>query len=430
MKLASILSLFTAGLLLSLTSFAHADNWPQWRGPENDGHSKEKGLPSKFDEKTNLAWKLPLPGPGGSTPAVWGDHIFLTSADGKDLVLLCVKTDGKLLWKKTIAATQRPSVRGGEGNDASPSPSTDGKHVFVYVGTGDFACYDFDGNVIWKFNAEKRYGNFSIQHGMHVTPLLHEDRLYFALLTNGKSGHQVIAIDKATGKDVWKVERKSDAKGESREAYTSPVLWQNGKELNLVILGCDYATGHSLKDGSELWRLADLNPGGRNKTNHRIIASPVASPDLLVVPTCRGLHVVGLKPGVSGFVKTGSPAEQWRIDTGAPDVSCPLVHDGVVYLPQSDVTLLALDAKTGAKLYSAPLTKRRFRASPVYADGKVYVTGRDDGTVFVLNAGRTLEVLARNQFPDEFFTASPAIANGRIYLRGFSALYAISEGGK
>jgi outer membrane protein assembly factor BamB len=419
-----------ACLLFVIATLARADNWPQWRGPENNGHSKEKGLPITWDEKTNIAWTLPMPGPGGSTPVIWGDRIFLTSADGAELVLLCVKTDGKQLWKSRLANVGRESVRNGEGNDASPSCSTDGKHVFTFIGTYDLACFDFDGKEIWKFNIQARYGPQSIQHGMHVTPLLHEDRLYLALLANNKKKeHWVIALDKATGNEVWKVARPSDATNESREAYTSPVLWQNGKELNLVILGCDYCTGHSLKDGKELWRLGNLNPGRGNKNNHRIIASPAASSDELIVPTCRGLHVVSLKPGATGFIKAGDSFEQWRIDQGAPDVSTPLILDGLVYLPQSNANVVCVDGKTGATLYDKTLTKGRYRASPVCADGHVYVVGRDSGVTTVLQGGPKFVKLADNHLPD-YFTASPAISNGRIYLRGFKTLYAISEGGK
>jgi outer membrane protein assembly factor BamB len=417
--------IIAALVVISLVPLAHAENWPQWRGPEATGHSKETGLPVSWSATKNVAWKLDLPGPGGSTPIVWGERIFLTSADKKDLVVLCVSTAGKQLWKHTVGPINRAAVRKDEANDASCSPSTDGKNVFAYFGTGDFVALDFDGNEVWKFNAQKRYGNFSIQHGMHVTPLLHEDRLYLTLLTNG--GHWVIALDKATGKEVWKVERKTDAKDESREAYTSPCLWQNGKELNLVVLGCDYATGHRLTDGAEVWRLADLNPTASHA--HRIISSPVASPDLLVVPTARGQLVVGLKPGASGLIKAGGEAEQWRIPRGAPDVSSPLIHDGLVYLQQDRGMLICVNAKTGETVYSQRITDERYRASPVYADGKIYLTGRDSGTFSVVQAGPKFELLATNRLPD-VFPASPVISQGRIYLRGFAALYAISEGGK
>jgi outer membrane protein assembly factor BamB len=425
-KRASLLT-FLAGLLLSFTALAHADNWPQWRGPQNNGHSSEKGLPISWSETKNIAWKLDLPGIGSSTPVIWGDRIFLTAAVKNELVVLCANTDGKMLWTRTVGKTARGDIRNGEGNDASSTCSTDGKLVVAYFGSGDMACYDFDGKQIWKIDIQKRYGKFQIQHGMHITPLLHENHLYLALLHGG--GHWIIALDKTTGNEVWKAPRKTDAVGESKEAYTSPVLWQNGKELNLVILGCDYATGHSLKDGSELWRLGDLNPGGKNKSNHRIICSPVATSDQLIVPTCRGLHVVSVKQGASGFIKAGSEFEQWRISKGAPDVASPLVEDGLVYMAQDRGSVVCVDAKTGATLYDETLTSGRYRGSPVCIDGKIYLTGRDSGTVSVLKAGRKLEVLAKNTLPDEF-TASPAVSQGRIYLRGFKTLYAISEGGK
>ncbi len=407
---------------------AFADNWPSWRGPTSDGVSTEKGLPTTWSEKQNIAWKLELPGIGSSTPAVWNDRMFLTSSEGKDLVLLCVGTNGKLLWKEKIAASLRGISRKDEGNEASPSAATDGKHVFVHVGTGDLACFDFDGKQLWSFNLQKQYGKFSIQHGMHVTPVLHEDRLFVALITNG--GHWVLAFDKATGKELWKHQRDSDASGESREAYTTPVLWKNGDDMNLVVLGADYATGHSLKDGGELWRLGDLNPKSNYSSALRIIASPVASNNELVVPTARGGLVVTLKPGAAGEIKAGSPHEAWRIAKGAPDVPSPLVHDGLLYLQRENGVLLVLDVKTGKELYNVRLGDGRYRASPLYADGKIYTMGRDNGNVSVIKAGPTKSETLGSNHLDDVFTASPAISQGRIYLRGFRYLYAISEGGK
>jgi outer membrane protein assembly factor BamB len=422
------LTSFGALAILAITSVVHADDWPQWRGPSNDGICKETGgLPVSWSPTKNVAWKIKLPGVGSSTPIVWKDRIFLTAADGRDIALLCIKTDGVVKWKKKVTTTSGKLARKDEGNDASATPSTDGKHVWVYTGTGDLACFDFDGNEIWQYNLQKKYGKFSIQHGMHITPLLFEDRLYMALLTNG--GHWVIAIDKATGNEVWKASRPTDAVSESREAYTSPVIWKNGADLNLVVLGCDYATGHSLKDGSELWRLGDLNPGGGNKNNHRIICSPVASGDELIVPTCRGLTVVALKQGATGKIKTGSEYEQWRIPKGAPDVPCPLVHDGLVYLQRENGVLICLDVKTGKEVYNERIGDGRYRASPIYADGKIYTVGRDNGIVSVVKAGRQFELLANNRMGD-VYTASPSVSQGRIYLRGFETLYAISESGK
>jgi outer membrane protein assembly factor BamB len=411
--------------MLSLTSLAHADHWPNWRGPDNNGVSKEKGLPTSWSETKNLAWKLPLPGKGSSTPIVWGDRIFLTGAENSDLVLWCVSTEGKMLWKKKLAAAVRDVIKKDEANEASASPSTDGKHVFAFVATGDVACFDFDGNEIWHFNAQKRYGKFKIQHGIHVTPILHKDKLYFSLLH--ELGHWVIAIDKANGKDVWKVQRKSDAEGESKEAYASPVLWKNGNELNLVVLGADYTTGHRLSDGKELWRLGDLNPKKTYSKALRIIASPVATEDRLYVPTARGGLMVALKQGVEGEIKAGDKFEAWRIAKGSPDVPSPLIHDDLAYLMRENGVLIVLNAKTGEEHYNQRLSAERYRSSPVYADGKIYAVGRDSGTVSVIKAGPKYELLATNRINDEF-SASPAISGGRIYLRGFRALYGIQEG--
>jgi outer membrane protein assembly factor BamB len=412
-------------LLITATLLVQAENWPQWRGPKNDGISTEKNLPTQWSETQNILWRLKLPGWAGSTPIVWGERMFLTSVDGEDVVLLCVSTAGKELWKRKIGTGNR-KFRVDEGNQASPSPSTDGTHVFAFTGAGDFACFDFAGKEVWKFNAQERYGRFRIQHGMHVTPLLHGDRLYLSLLHSG--GWFVIAIDKANGNEVWKIERKTDAQSECEQAYSSPCLASNGKEEYLVVHGCDYTTGHRLSDGSELWRLADLNPKERYHHTLRFVASPVVAGGLIIVPTAKNSIVVALKPDATGTVKQGSPFEQWRKPRITPDVPSPLVHDGLVYLCKENGFLICLDAKTGEQYYNERIHSGRHRASPVYADGKIYCTARD-GTVSVVKAGTKFELLAKNKLPDEI-AASPIIAHGRLYLRGYQTLYAIGTSGK
>jgi outer membrane protein assembly factor BamB len=384
----------------------------------------------------NLAWTVPLPGMGGSTPIIWGDRIFLTSEDGNDVALLCLNTKGQQLWKTGVGAGKRRRYMKDEANDASPSPSTDGKHVYAFFGTGDFVCCDMGGNIVWRFNAQERYGKFIIQHGIHITPVLHEDRLYLSLLHSG--GWWVLAFDKATGKEVWKVRRDTDATDECEQAYASPILWHDGKDAYLVVLGCDYATAHRLKDGSEIWRVGDLNPKKTYNRMFRIIATPAASADLIVVPSARDGPVIGVVPEATGMIKPGGPFERWRQGTGpgrlskTPDVPAPLIHDGLVYLCRQYMresgALICLDAKTGKELYYEQIHPARYRASPVYADGKIYLAARD-GMVTVVKAGPKFELLATNKMPDQI-AASPAIADGRIYLRGFKALYAISEGGK
>jgi outer membrane protein assembly factor BamB len=412
-------------LVLAGGFLARADNWPRWRGPDHNGVTREAGLPAEWGEGRNLAWTLPLPGMGASTPAVWQDHIFLTSEDGGNVVLLCAGTDGKERWRRPLASG-RIRVRRDEGNGASSSPSTDGRHVWAFAHTGDLACFDFDGKEVWRFNAQQRYGKFDIQFGMHTTPLLYQDRLYLQLLHSG--GAWVVALDKATGKEVWKVERKSDARDECEHSYASPVLWQNGKDAYLITHGNDYAVAHRLEDGSEIWRVGGLNPPDNYDSTLRFVASPVATPDLIVVPSAKRGPVVGVDPGARGLVLPGSRYERWHLLKSTPDVSSPLVYDGLVYLCHQEGFLYCLDPRTGKQHYRQRLHPARYRASPVGGDGKVYLTARD-GVVTVVKAGPTFEVLAENKLPDQI-SASPAVADGRIYLRGFTALYAIGNGKK
>jgi outer membrane protein assembly factor BamB len=401
-----------------------ADNWPSWRGPDNNGVARGKGPPITWGESRNVAWKLPLPGKAGSTPVVWGERIFLTSSRKNDFVLLCVRTDGKPLWERRLSRAAGPASKKDEGNEGAASPSTDGRHVYTFDWSGTVACHDFKGRKAWKFNAQERYGKFEILHGVHSTPLLHEGRLYLALLH--ANGHWVIALDGATGKEVWKVKRKSDAAGVSREAYSSPCLWNDGKRTCLVVLGCDYATGHRLEDGREIWRLGDLNPRSKYNAELQLIATPVATPEMLLVPTSRDGPAVALKPGATGLIRAGGPFELWRTERGSPDVPSPLVHGGLVYLCRDNGMLHCLDARTGAEVYRRRLAAGHYRASPVLAAGRVYLVGRG-GTVTVVKAGRTFDRLAANTLDDNF-TASPAVANGRLYLRGFRSLYAVGEG--
>lgn len=418
-------SMLSLVFLVLSTPFAVADNWPQWRGPTNDGICTEKGLPTEWGPDKNIAWKLPMPGWGSSTPAVWGERMFFTSEDGEESSLLCVGTNGKLIWKKTIGHGKQRFMRG-EGNAASASPSTDGQHVWAFVGTGEFVCFDFDGKEVWKFNAQERYGRFNIQHGLHTTPLLLGDRLYLVLLHLG--GQWVVALDKASGQEVWKVKRPTDGRGEGQQAYASPILWHSGQESYLVVHGSDYTTAHSLKDGSEIWRLGDLNPKGRYNPTLRLVATPVATANLIVIPTAKNGPVVGLNPEAKGAVALGSTYELWRRPANTPDVPSPLVHDGLVYLCSERGGIICMDAKTGKEHYNERLHSAIYRASPVFIDGKIYITARD-GTFTVVKAGTKFELLATNKLPDEF-TASPAISNGRMYLRGWKELYAIGESAK
>jgi outer membrane protein assembly factor BamB len=410
-------------VLVWVSADARADNWPQWRGPHNDGVSGEQNLPAEWSDSKNLVWHLALPGMGSATPCVWGNRIFLTSGDASDqLLAMCVGTDGKEVWRKVLGTGAGIGKKADEGNNASPSPSTDGKHVWFFFGTGDVACLDADGNEVWKFNAQERYGRFKTGYGMHTTPALYAGRLYFQLIHD--NGQLVLCLDASTGKEVWKADRRSDGYAENKHSYASPSVWTDGKSALLVTHGNDYTIGHDLKDGSEVWRVEGLNPKGNYNATLRFVASPVCTPDLIVIPTAKNGQVVAVKPTARGNVAAGSEYEVWRRPSGTPDVPSPLVHDGLVYIVRENGFFQCWDAKTGKDVYpSQRLHQNRHRASPVYADGKVYAISRD-GVVSVVKAGPKFELLAQNRMHDDI-AASPAVADGRIYLRGFKNLYAI-----
>ena len=212
--------------LLALTpTLALGADWPQWRGPKNDGHSTEKGIPDKWSETENVVWKAKLPGPGASTPCIWGDKIFLTAVDGSDLVVLCIGTDGKEKWKKVLGAGNK-AARGDEGNSASASCSTDGKLVYAFVGDGHLAAYDFDGNVKWTVDIQKDYGKFAIQFGAHWTPVLHKGKIYVTLFH--RTIQDIVCFDAATGKELWKTRMGDVMQGET---MTMAPLVVKGKVL-------------------------------------------------------------------------------------------------------------------------------------------------------------------------------------------------------
>jgi outer membrane protein assembly factor BamB len=406
-----------------------AEDWPQWRGAKLDGISGEKDLPTKWSQSEGIAWKLPLPGQAGATPVIFGDRIFLTSVDGSNLILMCIGTDGKELWRQTVGAGNK-AVRDDEGNFASPSPCTDGQQVWTLMGTGELACFTAGGKAVWKFNVQDRYGRLNIQFGLASTPVLDNGRLYLQLIHGDGNPAtreaRVVCLDGATGKEIWQVERPSDGRAECEHSYASPVLYRDGERGFLLSHGNDYIVAHDLQDGHELWRCGDLNPKGSYNPTLRFVASPVAVPGFIVVPSAKKKGVLCLKPDGTGNITDKSEFSHWRWTDGTPDVPSPLVVDGIVYLCDEGGFFSAAEAKTGELFYSKkPTARGRHRASPVYADGYIYSVGRE-GVVTVVKTGKEFQIVSQNDM-GEPITSSPVISNGRIYLRSFNALYAIGK---
>ena len=269
--------------VLFMTSVAHADNWPQWRGPTANGVSLEKNLPYRWTTEQNVIWKAAMPSWTGSTPIIWGDLIFLNVADGDNLELWCLdRKKGDVLWKRPLGTG---NVKMRKQNMSSPSPVTDGRSVYVMTGTGIFKGFDFKGKELWSRDIQKEYGAFGLNWGYASSPLLLDDSLYVQVLHGMKTDDPsyVMRIDKKTGKTLWKVERATAAIRESPDSYTTPAALRYGKNIEIVITGGDCVTGHDPATGKELWRANGLNPD--NDPNYRIVASPVIFNDIIYAPT-------------------------------------------------------------------------------------------------------------------------------------------------
>jgi outer membrane protein assembly factor BamB len=414
---------YSLGVLsVVLLSFAivQAENWPQWRGPALNGVSNEKNLPLKWTTEENIVWKVAMPGFSGSTPIVWRDRIFLNVADGDDLALWCVdKSKGEVLWKKTLGAG---NVKMRKQNMSSPSPVTDGRNVYVMTGTGILKGFDFSGKELWTRDIQKDYGNFGLNWGYASSPLLFEDSLYVQVLHGMKTDEPsyVLRIDKKNGKTLWKVDRPTNAIRESPDSYTTPGLLRYGKNTEIVITGGDCVTGHDAETGKELWRANGLNP--ENNPFYRIVASPIIFNEIIYVPT-RVKPLLALKAGGRGDITSSHVL--WSTDNG-PDVPTPVTDGKYFYIVNDRGIMWCLDAKTGGEVYSQQRIKPgTYSASPVLADGKIYVTN-EEGLTTVIAAGPKFQVLAENPLND-YVLSSPAISDGRIYIRTTGHLYAIGK---
>ena len=408
------------GVLMVSLSVARAENWPQWRGPNLNGLSNEKNLPVKWTTEENVVWKVQMPGLSGSTPIVWRDRVFLNVADGDNLFLWSLdKAKGTVLWKQPLGGG---NVKMRKQNMSSPSPVTDGRAVYVMTGTGMLKAFDFAGKELWTRDIQKEYGEFGLQWGYASSPLLHEDSLFVQVLHGMKTDQPsyVMRVEKKSGKTLWKVDRPTNAIRESPDSYTTPGLLRYGKTTEIVITGGDCVTGHDLATGKELWRANGLNPD--NNPNYRIVASPIIFNEIIYAPT-RIKPLLALRAGGRGDIT--SSHVMWSTANG-PDVPTPVTDGKYFYIINDRGIVWCLDAKTGAEVYGQQRIKPgTYSGSPVLADGKIYITN-EDGLTTVIAAGPKFEVLAENPLND-YTLSSPAISDGRIYIRTSGFLYSIGK---
>lgn len=410
---ALLLAFFAAGV-------ASADNWPSWRGPNANGVAVGSGYPLKWSAEENVLWKFTLPGPGSSTPVIWGQQVFVTSGGGGQNVLLSVGRDGKQQWRVTVGKERPGKSRKASGSNSSPV--TDGRHVFAYFKSGDLACCDFSGKLLWRKNLQEMYGKDTLWWDLGTSPVLTKKHVIVACMQTGPS--YVVAFDKLSGQVAWKHDRMLDAPVEAAQSYTTPLVVQAGGRETVLVVGADHATAHDAANGDELWRVGGLNPSG-NKY-FRSISSPVLAGDLLVAPYARGGSLTAIRLGGSGDVTQSHVA--WTSGPSA-DVPTPVVHQGKIYVCRDRGDLLCFDLKTGKKIWTHKLPKGRkgYSSSPTLAAGHLYVP-REDGMVFVVRVGDQPKLVAENRI-DEQTVASPVLVDGRLWLRTEKTLYCIGNSG-
>ena len=462
---------------------ALAQHWPHWRGPTHDGVSLETNLPvswgaeckpespapapaavrpadegavpqtpnappqgrgrgrgqpaegrpltsiacKDFDTK-NVAWKLPLPAYSGSTPIIWGNTIFLnvaTAANTGSIELWAIdRNRPEVKWKRLIVEANHMERK---QNMSSPSPVTDGKHVWVMTGLGVFKAFDFDGKEIWSRDLQADYGKFGLNWGYASSPLLRPEALYVQVLHGMKTDDPsyVLKIDKMTGKTMWRVERPTPAVRESPDSYTTPAWVEANGRGELIITGGDVVSSHDPASGKEYRRADVLNP--TRGANYRIVASPTIVDGLIIAPS-RNNPLVAMRPGGSGDVAATHVA--WTFAQG-PDVPTPVSDGKLLYIVRDGGVVFALDVKTGETVYGPErLPAGTYSASPILADGKIYVTTEEEGLTTVFRAGPKFEILSSNALLGDcspYCLSTVAISEGQLFIRSASYLWAIGE---
>ncbi|MBI4873371.1 MAG: PQQ-binding-like beta-propeller repeat protein [Acidobacteria bacterium] len=417
-------------------------NWPQWRGPNSDGSApRAHDLPVSWSPTENVLWRTATPSWSAATPIVWEDRIFLTSAEegsarlkidpgagrgatqaGRDKVFLLAanRKDGAILWQRQIDSE---NLLWRKQNSASPSPITDGKLVWIMTGNGKLSCFTVSGQEVWRRDIQAEYGRFGLNHGYASTPLLHGDRLYVQVIHGFKTKDPsyVFAVDKATGKTLWKVVRATDAVQESLDNYSTPQIAAVQGKPQLVISGADCVTGHDLAAGKELWRIRGFNPSG-NPFN-RTIASSLVIGEHVFTPSTRGRPFVAFRAGGAGDI-TGKN-EIWTNNLGA-DVPTATTDGKYLYMLKDNGSLSAVEALTGKVMYEGQrLELGTYSASPLLAEGKIYCIS-EGGTTTVVKAGPAFEILGTSKL-DSLTLASPVAVGNQIFIRTGDYLYCLQK---
>ena len=431
--------------LLGTASESGKGHWPQWRGPQANGMAPGRGAPASWSDAENVKWKAEIPGRGHSSPIIWGDRIFLTTAvavgakpeppkaaQGEDTrpawqrraarrsgpqaehrfeVLSLDRRTGKTLWRKTATtATPHEGFHSTYGSFASNSPVTDGERLFAFFGSRGVFCYDLGGNLIWK----KDFGvqmKMRLAFGEGTAAVLEGDTLL--LNFDHQGGSFLSALDKRSGQERWRTER------DEQSAWSPPLVVEHQGRKQIIVSATKRVRAYDFKTGELIWECGGLG--------YNVIPAPVHLDGVVYVMSGdRDSNLMAIRLGGEGDL-TGSEAILWSNAKGISYTPSPVLHEGKLYVLTDNGILSCYEAATGKPYYQERLPKPyKFKASPVGIGGKLYLAS-ESGDVVVVKMGETFEVLATNTLEGQMFIASPAVAEGEVFLRGPSTLFCISD---
>lgn len=421
--------MFVLALLVGLcagNSFVRADNWPAWRGPDANGISRETNLPLTWSPEENVRWKVALPGPGNSTPIIWGDRIYLTQATdrGKQRSLMCLdRADGKLIWQKSVEYTQVEPTHN-TNPFCSASPVTDGERIVVSHGSAGLFCYDLAGTELWR----RELGPCHHIWGNAASPVIHGDLVFL----NFGPGERtfLLAVDKATGRDVWQADEPGGKLGDKGQpewigSWSTPVVAKIGSRDEVILSWPGFVKSYNPQTGDLLWQCGGLSKD--KSTDKLVYTTPLVTQEVVVAMGGYSNAWLGVKPGGSGDVT--ETHRLWRHPSAPQRIGSGVILGDHVYLVNEPGTAQCIEWKTGKILWTDRATTTTW-ANLVLAESRLYTTSLDGETVVFTPQPDKLNVLARNKIPERTL-ASLVISNGEMFLRTYNHLWCLAKpGGK